>query len=132
MSHNYKIQSIDGLQTVKNFCLPEADVCSEFSALSFLVFCFLVFCEALVLATYFSFGNPVSRSCSKYLDKETTFLLLKISYSSLVSHEAMADLIVSFNYNRLFWYKGQVARKCCSTSIIGSKNGRTRCDSVSA
>ena len=97
-----------------------------FSALSLLVFCFLFFFEALVLARSLSFGNLVSRSCSTYFDKVTTFSLLKISFSSSVSHETMSDFIVSFNCNRVFWYKGQVARKCCSSSIIGSKNGR--CD----
>ena len=71
------------------------------SALSLLVFCFLFFFEALVLAT--SFGNLVSRSCSTYFDKVTTFSLLKISFSSSVSHEAMADFIVSFICNRVFW-----------------------------
>ena len=101
-----------------------------FSALSLLVFCFLVFFEALVLATSLSFRNIVSRSCSTYFDKETTFSLLNFSFSSWVSHETMANFIVSFNCNRVFWYKGQVSRKCCSSSIIGSKNGR--CDSVSA
>ena len=101
-----------------------------FSALSLLVFCFLFFFEALVLARSVSFGNLVSRSCSTYFDKVTTFSLLKISFSSSVSHETMADFIASFNCNRVFWYKGQIARKCCSSSIIGSKNGR--CDSVSA
>ena len=101
-----------------------------FSALSLLVFCFLFFFEALVLARSLSFGNLVSRSCSTYFDKVTTFSLLKISFSSSVSHETMADFIVSFNCNRVFWYKGQVARKCRSSSIIGSNNGR--CDSVSA
>ena len=85
-----------------------------FSALSLLVFCFLVFFEALVLATFLSFGNLVSRSCSTYFDKETKFSLLEISLSSSVSHETMADFIVSFNCNCVFWYKGQVARKCCS------------------
>ena len=97
-----------------------------FSALSLLVFCFLVLFEVLVLATSLSFENFVFRSCRTYFDKETTFLLLKISFSSSVSHETMADFIVSFNCNRVFWYNGQVARKCCSSSIIGSKNGR--CD----
>ena len=105
--------------------LPETDVCSRLY-----LFCFFVFFEALVLATSLSFGNLVSRSCSSYLDKESTFSLLKISFSSSVYHQTMADLIVSFNCNRVFWYKGQVARKCCSSSIIGSKN--VRCDSVSA
>ena len=54
-----------------------------FSALSLLVFCFLFFLEALVLATSLSFGNLVSRSCSTYFDKVTTFSLLKISFSIL-------------------------------------------------
>ena len=101
-----------------------------FSALYLLVFCFLVFFEALVMATSLSFGNLVSRSCTTYFDKVTTFSLLKISFRSSVSHETMDDFIMLFNCNRVFWYKGQVARKCCSSSIIGSKNGR--CDSVSA
>ena len=52
-----------------------------FSALSLLVFCFFVFFEALVLATSLSFRNLISRICSSYLDKETTFSLLKISFS---------------------------------------------------
>ena len=52
------------------------------------------------------FGNLVSRSCSTYLDKVTTFSLLKITFSSSVSHETMADLIVFFNCNRVFWYTG--------------------------
>ena len=71
-----------------------------FSALSLLVLCFLFFFEALVLARSLSFGNLVSRSCSTYFDKETTFSLLQISFSSSVSHETMADFIVSFNCNR--------------------------------
>ena len=57
-----------------------------FSALCLLVFCFLFFFEALVLATSLSFGNLVSRSCRTYFDKETTFSVLKISFSSSVSH----------------------------------------------
>ena len=56
-----------------------------FSAISLLVFCFLFFFEALVLATSLSFGNLVSRSCSTYFDKVTTFSLLNISSSSSVS-----------------------------------------------
>ena len=78
-----------------------------FSALSLLVFCFLFVFEALVLARSLSFGNLVSRSCSTYFDKVTTFSQLKISFSSSVSHETMADFIVSFNCNRIFWYKGR-------------------------
>ena len=70
--------------------LPEADV-GMFSAVSLLIFCFFVFFEALVLETSVSFGNLVSRSCSTYFDKVTTFTLLKISFSSSVSHETMAD-----------------------------------------
>ena len=50
-----------------------------FSALSLLVFCLLVFFEALVLATSLSFENLVSRSCSTYFDKVTTYSLLNIS-----------------------------------------------------
>ena len=79
-----------------------------FSALSLLVFCFLVFFEALVLATSLSFGNLVSRSCSTYFDKETTFSLLKISFNSSVLHETMADFIVSFDCNRVFWSGVQI------------------------
>ena len=73
-----------------------------FSVLSLLVFCFLVFFVALVLSTSLLFGNIVSRSCSTYFDKETTFSMLKISFSSSVSHETMSDFIVSFNCNRVF------------------------------
>ena len=79
-----------------------------FSALSPLVFCFFVFFKALVLATSLSFGNLVSRSCCRYFDKETTFSLLKISFSSSVSHETMADFIVSFNCNRVFGKRGKL------------------------
>ena len=64
---------------------------------SFFFVLFFVFFEALVLATFLSFGNLVPRSCSSYLGIETTFSLLKTSFSSSVSHEAMANLIVSFN-----------------------------------
>ena len=35
-----------------------------------------------------------------------------------MSHETLADFIVSFNCNRVFWYKGE----CCSSSIIGSNS----------
>ena len=83
--------------------LPEADVCSRLYPFK----------------SSLSFRNLISRSCSTYFDKETTFSLLKISFSSSVSHESMTDFIVSFNCNRVFWYIGQVARKCCSSSIIG-------------
>ena len=59
----------------------------------FFVFFFALF-ETLVLTISLCFGNLVSRSCSTYLDKETTFSLLKISFSSSVSHETMADCLM--------------------------------------
>ena len=70
-----------------------------FSALSLLYFFlfsvsffFVVFFEALVLKISLSFKNIVSRSWST---------LLKAFFSSLVSHETMADLIMSFNLQNL-------------------------------
>ena len=90
----------------------------------FIFVVFFVFFEVLVLTISLSFGNLASWSCSTYLDKETTFLLLKMSFSSSVSQETMADTA------HHILVKGRVARKCWSFSIIGSKNGR--CGSVSA
>ena len=97
-----------------------------FSALSLLVFCFLFFFEALVLARSLSFGNLVSRSCSTYFDKVTTFSLLKISFSSSVSHETMAD---NRYYAQLYtgltqgfiWYDHEYSNlSSCSDSIFVS------------
>ena len=62
-------------------------------SVSFFFVVFFVFFEALVLKISLSFKNIVSRRWST---------LLKAFFSSLVSHETMADLIMSFNCNRLF------------------------------
>ena len=87
--------------------LPEAPSLLTFYLFLFSVsLFFVVFFEVLVLTISLSFGNLTSWSCSTYLDKETTFLLLKMSFSSSVSHETMADTA----YHILV--KGRVARKC--------------------
>ena len=83
---------------------------------NFLIFLFSVYFLSSFLS---SLRHLVSRSCSTYLDKETTFYLLKISSCCSVSHDTMADLIVSFDFNRVFWYKGQVLRKYSSSYMIG-------------
>ena len=70
-----------------------------------------------------SFGNLIRNNCSTYFEKGIMWSVLKIPWSSSGSQETIADFKVSLSWRRILWYNGQVARKCCSSSIIASKKG---------
>ena len=53
-------------------------------SVAFLVIFFVLF-EALVLTISLSFGNRLSKSCSTYLDKETTFSCRNFKYFGFCS-----------------------------------------------